>query len=124
MEPSAPSVTRTPPDLTQLLIARASSSLIAVIRDMKIVLDKISAGRLNTNSSVAAVSGMRGAIAGIEAVENRTLSGKIVVYPGLPEMELIPLPELEAVLPAVYAKLEAGGWSQAAEAELQGSVGA
>ncbi len=90
----------------------------STIDDMKIVLKKVTSGRLNTNCSVDAVSGMAGATAGIAAVENRTLAGKIVVYPMLHDMGLIPLVDLHQHYPTVAAKLENGQWSRAAEDEL------
>lgn len=85
------------------------------IEDMRAVLDKVTAGTLDTNASVDAVCGMAGAIDGIHAVENRTLAGKIIVYPALTEMGLIPLSELGKEFPAVAAKLEHGMWTGAAE---------
>ena len=42
---------------------------------------------------------MAGAIDGIAAVENRTLAGKIIVYPMLHDVGLIPLAELRRHLP-------------------------
>ena len=88
------------------------------IEDMKTVLEKVTAGQLDTNSSVDAVSGMAGAIDGIAAVENRTLAGKIVVYPALHNVGLIPLAELHKHYPTVTAKLDNGMWTRAAEHEL------
>jgi hypothetical protein len=90
----------------------------SVIRDMEIVLEKMQANRLDTNCSVDAVSGMAGAIAGIKAVEDRTLAGKIIVYPMLHEMPLTPLNTLKDVYPTVAAKLDRGQWTLAAEQEL------
>ena len=90
----------------------------STIRDMKIVLAKVQSGQLNTNCSVDAVSGMAGAKDGIEAVEKRTLAGKIIVYPQLHDLPLTPLPELSKKFPTVAAKLDKGQWTQAAEQEL------
>ena len=90
----------------------------STIDDMKLVLEKVVAGALDTNRSVDAISGMAGAIEGLAAVENRTLAGKIVVYPRLHDLGLIPLSHLGATLPAVAAKLEHGNWSAAAEKAL------
>lgn len=88
------------------------------IEDMKIVLRKVESGKLDTNVSVDAICGMAGAIDGIKAVENRTLAGKIIVYPMLRETGLVPLAKLERVYPSVAAKLEDGQWTKAAEDEL------
>jgi L-sorbose 1-phosphate reductase len=90
----------------------------STIRDMKIVLQKVQSGKLNTDCSVDAVSGMAGARDGIAAVENRTLAGKIIVYPQLHEMPLTPLTELASRYPTVAAKLDKGQWTKAAEEEL------
>jgi len=90
----------------------------SVIRDMKIVLNKVQSGQLDTNTSVDAVSGMAGATDGIAAVENRTLAGKIIVYPMLHNLGLTPLSELPMKFPSVAAKLENGKWCKAAEQEL------
>jgi threonine dehydrogenase-like Zn-dependent dehydrogenase len=90
----------------------------SAIEDMKIVLRKVTEGRLDTNLSVDAVSGMAGAIDGLRAVENRTLAGKIVVYPMLHDVGLIPLDELEQTFPTVAARLDHGNWCKEAEEEL------
>ncbi len=90
----------------------------SVIRDMKIVLGKVENHQLDTNCSVDAIAGMAGAVAGIAAVENRTLAGKIIVYPMLHDIGLIPLSELHQHFPSVAAKLDKGGWCKAAEEEL------
>jgi threonine dehydrogenase-like Zn-dependent dehydrogenase len=86
--------------------------------DMKIVLDKVTSGQLDTNVSVDAVSGMAGAIDGIRAVENRLLSGKIIVYPSLADMPLTPLGRLSQAHPAVATNLRDGLWTKAAEEML------
>ncbi len=90
----------------------------STIRDMKIVLQKVTTGQLNTNCSVDAISGMAGATEGIAAVENRTLAGKIIVYPMLHDIGLIPLANLRQPFPTVAAKLDRGQWTKAAEDEL------
>ncbi|MCI0498105.1 MAG: alcohol dehydrogenase catalytic domain-containing protein [Planctomycetales bacterium] len=88
------------------------------LSDMKIVLEKVLSGQLDTNTSVGAVSGMAGAIDGIRAVENRTLAGKIIVYPALETMPLIPLSALGERYPSVTEKLHNGNWTKSAEEEL------
>jgi hypothetical protein len=90
----------------------------SVIDDMKIVLQKVIRRKLDTNRSVDAVSGIAGAADGIAAVENRTLAGKIIVYPMLHDVGLIPLSELPKRFPTVAAKLDNGAWCLAAEQEL------
>jgi threonine dehydrogenase-like Zn-dependent dehydrogenase len=93
------------------------------IRDMEIVLGKIEKGLLDTDCSVDAISGMAGAIEGLAAVENRTLAGKIIVYPCLHDLGLIPLGQLASQLPSVAAKLRDGFWCKAAEQELLAVAG-
>lgn len=86
--------------------------------DMRVVLQRTLDGLLDTNLSVAAVSGMAGAIDGLNAVEQRTLDGKIVVYPALKQMPLIPLDQLDRWYPSVAFCLAEGQWTAAAEREL------
>jgi len=86
--------------------------------DMRSVLSKVTAGLLDTNTSVAAVSGMAGAKDGLAAVENRTLDGKIIVYPFLRDLGLIPLVELPNRFPTVAAKLRNGQWCKESEEEF------
>jgi threonine dehydrogenase-like Zn-dependent dehydrogenase len=63
----------------------------SVLEDMKTVLAKVVSRRLDTNLSVAAVSGLDGAIEGIRAVEKNLLPGKIMVYPSCVGLKLTPL---------------------------------
>ncbi len=90
----------------------------STLADMKAVLAKVTTGELDTNLSVDAVSGMQGGICGIKAVENRTLAGKIIVYPELHDLPLIPLTEIGKSYPSVGEKLNNGKWTKAAEEEL------
>jgi hypothetical protein len=88
------------------------------LSDMKIVLEKVLSSQLNTDCSVDAVCGMAGAIDGIRAVEARTMAGKIIVYPKLKNLPLMPLTELSDKFPSVAEKLNGGIWTQQAEEEL------
>jgi L-sorbose 1-phosphate reductase len=90
----------------------------STIEDMRIVLRKVEGDSLDTNASVDAISGMAGAIEGIAAVENRTLAGKIIVYPMLHQVGLIPLADLDRYFPSVAKKLDDGKWTREAEQEL------
>jgi len=90
----------------------------STIDDMRIVLHKVEHDGFETNASVDAVSGMAGAIDGIACVENRTLAGKIIVYPMLHDLGLMPLSELGTEYPTVAAKLDGGKWTREAEQEL------
>jgi threonine dehydrogenase-like Zn-dependent dehydrogenase len=88
------------------------------LSDMKVVLEKVLAGNLDTDCCVDAVSGMAGAVEGIRAVENRTMAGKIIVYPQLKDLPLMNLPALCRKFPSVAEKLNDGMWSKDAEEEL------
>jgi hypothetical protein len=90
----------------------------STIEDMRIVLRKVQRGQLDTNASVDAISGMSGATDGIAAMENRTLAGKIIVYPMLHDVGLIPLTELDRHFPTVAEKLDNSKWTREAEREL------
>ena len=88
------------------------------LSDMKIVLDKVLSGQLDTDCSVDAISGMAGAIEGIRAVEARAMAGKIIVYPQIKELPLTPLSQLQQAYPSVAEKLNNGMWSKEAEDAL------
>jgi threonine dehydrogenase-like Zn-dependent dehydrogenase len=90
----------------------------STLADMKRVLSQVTAGRLDTNLSVAAISGLDGAPAGIRAVEGHQLPGKIIVYPACQGLGLTPLGELQGKLPEVAACLAEGFWTRAAEQKL------
>lgn len=66
----------------------------SVLEDMKQVLAKVVARKLDTNLSVAAVSGIDGAIDGIRAVEKNLMPGKIIVYPMCKGLKLTPITEI------------------------------
>jgi threonine dehydrogenase-like Zn-dependent dehydrogenase len=86
--------------------------------DMKRMLEKAESGSLDTNVSVAAISGFEGATEGIRAVENRLIAGKIVVYPACRDMGLVTLEELSEKMPQVAERLCNGLWTKDAELEL------
>jgi len=90
----------------------------SVVSDMEVLLQRIAAGRLDTNLSVDAISGMAGAAAGLAALQDRTMAGKIVIYPALHEVGLLSLAELRDGLPTVASKLDDGHWCVEAEKEL------
>ena len=85
----------------------------STLDDMKLVLAKVLARTLDTNLSVAAVSGLDGAIDGIRAVEKNLVPGKILVYPSCHGLKVTPLTELGDKLP-----LQDGCWTKQAEEAL------
>ena len=87
----------------------------STLDDMKAMLAKVVAHRLDTALSVAAVAGLDGVVDGIRAVEHNSLPGKIVVYPACKGLGLTPLAELRSWLP-----LNGDHWSRNAEEALLG----
>lgn len=90
----------------------------SVLEDMKLVLAKVENGSLDTNLSVAAISGLEGAVEGIRAVEKALIPGKILVYPQCKGLGLITLDTLGEKLPEVAKCLENGVWTKKAEERL------
>jgi threonine dehydrogenase-like Zn-dependent dehydrogenase len=90
----------------------------STLDDMKLMLSKVEAGRLDTNLSVAAISGLEGATAGIRAVESRSIAGKIIVYPACRNLGLVTLHELAEKMPDVAKCLNEGIWTKEAEKKL------
>jgi threonine dehydrogenase-like Zn-dependent dehydrogenase len=90
----------------------------SVLEDMKRVLAKAESGRLDTNISVGAVCGLDGAIEGIQAVENRAIAGKIIVYPACKGLGLTELAKLKEKMPEVAERLNNGLWTKQAEQKL------
>ncbi len=90
----------------------------STLEDMKRMLSKVESGRLDTNLSVAAISGLAGATEGIRAVENRLVAGKIVVYPACEGLGLVRLEQLNEKLPEVAKLLDNGFWTVEAERAL------
>jgi L-sorbose 1-phosphate reductase len=85
----------------------------STLDDMKLVLRKVVARQLDTNLSVAAVSGLDGAIDGIRAVEKNTMPGKILVYPSCRGLKLTPLTDLDG-----QDTLTDGHWNKQSEDAL------
>ncbi|MHC4325551.1 MAG: alcohol dehydrogenase catalytic domain-containing protein, partial [Planctomycetota bacterium] len=79
---------------------------------------KAESGQLDTNLSVAAISGFEGATDGIRAVENRSIAGKIIVYPACRELGLVTLAEMTEKMPEVAECLNDGLWTRQAERKL------
>jgi len=90
----------------------------STLDDMKRMLKKAESGRLDTNVSVAAISGLEGATEGIRAVESRSIAGKIIVYPGCHGLGLVMLEELGEKMPEVGERLNNGLWTKQAEDKL------
>ncbi len=87
------------------------------IEDMKNVLAMVAEGRLDTNVSVDAVSGMAGAIDGLGAVETQALNGKVIIYPSLPDLPMTRLQELPGEVADKLGEI----WNSDAEHALLGA---
>ncbi len=97
------------------IIGHSASS----IDDLRLMLHQTEAGVLSPNSSVAAVGSLRAAKEGLLAVAQSRFPGKIVIFPNIRDFPLTGLPELQGVLPTVYAKLKNGReWTVEAEEEF------
>ncbi len=92
----------------------------SVPEDMERVLARVESGRLDTNISVGAVCGLDGAIEGIRAVENRAITGKIIVYPACKGLALTPLAKLKEKMPQVAEYMNNGLWTKQAEKKIAG----
>ncbi len=92
----------------------------STLDDMKRVLAKVEAARLDTNVSVAAVCGLDSAAEGIRAIEKRLIAGKIIVYPACRGLGLVRLEELNVKMPEVAECLSDGLWTREAEQALLG----
>jgi threonine dehydrogenase-like Zn-dependent dehydrogenase len=86
--------------------------------DVAAVYRKLKDGELNTGLSVDAVCGITAAIDGLRAVRERSVAGKIVVYPQLKALPLTPLSQLSGSFPSVAERLDRGAWTREAEDEL------
>ena len=90
----------------------------STLDDMKRMLAKAESGRLDTNLSVAAISGLEGATDGIRAVENRSIAGKIIVYPACRNLGLVTLKEMPEKMPELAECMNDCLWNKQAEQKL------
>jgi D-arabinose 1-dehydrogenase-like Zn-dependent alcohol dehydrogenase len=94
-------------------------SSASVIDDMITMLNEVESGHLSTNRSVAAIGSLEAVPDGLQAMMDARFPGKVVIFQQIKSLPLTSLPELEKVLPSVYAKLKNGReWTREAEVEL------
>jgi len=96
----------------------------STLDDMKMVLKKVASRQLDTNLSVAAITGLDGAVDGIRAVEKNLMPGKIIVYPFAKGLKLTALTEVGREHSGVAKSLNDGQWNKNAEAALKKEFGA
>lgn len=95
----------------------------STLDDMKIILKKVASRQLDTDLSVAAISGLDGAVDGIRAVEKNLMPGKIIVYPFAKGLKLTALTEATKEHPSVANSLSDGHWNKSAEEALKTEFG-
>lgn len=89
------------------------------LADIRLTLEQMESGQLQTRASLAAIGGMKAAHEGIKALMEARFPGKTVILPQIPDLPLMSLAELKEKFPTVYAKLENGRfWTREAEEEL------
>ncbi len=89
------------------------------IHDLEATLHMTESGQLSPNLSVAAIGGIKAARAGMDAVQDGEVPGKIVIYPQIEGLPLTSLDELNERLPGVAEKLGPGNsWTNEAEIAL------
>ncbi len=89
------------------------------ISDLNHVLKSVEAGYRDTNRSVAAIGGLFSAHEGLKAVKEAQFPGKIVIYPQILDLPLIPLEKIPETLTEVGPYLSVDGtWTQQAEEKL------
>jgi len=102
--------------LKDIRVIGHSASLMS---DFQLVLEKTNGGELSPNRSVAAIGSLSAALAGLQAIKDASLAGKVVIYPNIKELPLTAITELEDKMPSVYAKLnERQEWTNEAEEEF------
>ncbi len=106
-------------NMVSLKRSRFIGSSGSSLNDMRQTLQKVENRELSTNSSLAAIGGMRAAREGIQAVKEGRFAGKALIFPHIPDVPLLSLTELKSAYPTVYAKLKDGQfWTKEAEEEF------
>ena len=89
------------------------------VDDQKTVMSKARSGALSPNLSVAAIGGLKQAVAGMDAMMAGRFTGKIIIYPQLPELPLLSLAEVADNYPKVAEKMGPNHtWNREAEKVL------
>ena len=87
--------------------------------DQKTVMSKARSGSLSPNLSVAAIGGLKQAVAGMDAMMSGIFTGKIIIYPQLEDLPLLSLAEVANNYPKVAEKMGPNHtWNREAEKVL------
>ena len=82
-------------------------------------MSKARSGSLSPNLSVAAIGGLKQAVAGMDAMMAGTFTGKIIIYPQLPDLPLLSLADVAKTYPKVAEKMGPNHtWNREAEKVL------
>jgi threonine dehydrogenase-like Zn-dependent dehydrogenase len=99
--------------------ARSIGHSASTIEDLQLMLNQAESGQLSPNRAVAAIGSLNAAKDGMQALQNATYPGKVVIFPQIKDFPLTALPDLKEKLPTVYAKLKNGReWTVEAEQEF------
>jgi hypothetical protein len=91
----------------------------STIGDMQLTLRQVESGNLSPHRLLSAVGSLSAARDALQAVNDSTFPGKVVIFPHIKEMPLTALPDLKGSLPTVHAKLKDGReWTAEAEEEF------
>ena len=83
------------------------------------ILSKFHQGKIDINTPISAVGGMKAAAEAIRAAEERRYPGKIIVYPQIVDLPVMSVLAIKEEYPSVGEKLKDGyHWTSAAEREL------
>lgn len=99
--------------------ARSIGHSASTIDDLRLMLNQAESGELSPNRAVAAIGSLSAAKDGLQALQDATYPGKVVIFPQIKDFPLTALPDLKEKLPTVYAKLKNGReWTVEAEEEF------
>jgi D-arabinose 1-dehydrogenase-like Zn-dependent alcohol dehydrogenase len=91
----------------------------STIGDMQLTLHQVESGNLSPHRLLSAVGSLSAARDALQAVNDSTFPGKVVIFPHIKEMPLTALPDLKNTLPTVYTRLKDGReWTAQAEEEF------